>query len=105
MSNMVISKQISNLDVIEYHVVGLNDVDFFDSLLAFMQQTFHVVVINIDIGIYTKKAYLNSNGISLVLEHNDDIGNFFYSTDLNAHRLLENISEELELRLKDCPYE
>lgn len=74
---MSIARQQSELGYTEYHVLGLDNVDFFDSLLAFIKQTFHVVVLNIDVGIYTKKAYLNSGDISLVLEHHDDIGNFF----------------------------
>lgn len=105
MNNNVISKYISQSGGVEYHVLGLNDVDFFDTLLIFLKQEFNAFLLNIDDGLYTKKAYLNIDNISLVLEHHDDIGNFFYSTDLNSKDILEKISDELESRLKDCPYE
>ncbi|MCJ8160486.1 hypothetical protein [Acinetobacter zhairhuonensis] len=105
MDSKVISKQLSKSGIVEYHVLGLDDKDFFDTLLSFIKQEFGAILLNLDEGIYTKKAYLNINNISLILEHHDDIGNCFYSTDLKSKEILEKIVIELESRLHDYPYE
>ena len=102
---MVISKQISQLGLVEYYVLGLHDLKFFDVLKMFIQQQFQARLMNQDKGLFTQKAYFNIDGIDLILEHHDDIGNYFYSTHSNATELLEKISSELEQRLNDCPYE
>lgn len=77
----------------------------FNSLLTFIQQKFDASLINIDEGLFTKKAYLNVGNITLVLEHHDDIGNYFYSNDLNSKEVTERLSRILESTLHNCLYD
>jgi len=78
MSNKVIHRNVpSDGKPVEYHVLGLEDSEFFDSLVSFF-----------------KKYY------------DADIGNWFYSCEPSGDsQLMAEVAADLEERLKDAPYE
>ena len=90
----------------EYHVLGLDDSDFFDSLVSFFKKYYDAEVENFTDGIATRSWQLRSNGEYFMIEHHDDIGNWFYSCDPSGDSdLMKVMAADLEARLKDIPYE
>lgn len=101
MIKKVIFIEIDEKEIKQYHIHGTGDWDSFDSLMKFLEQRYNARLQNLDNGIFTRKAYFNIGNFAVILEHHDDIGNYFYSYDLDANALLENIAMELELRLQN----
>lgn len=104
---IVISRDTSNSDgPVEYHVLGLDDWDFFDSLISFFQKNYQAEITNKNDGVYTRTWQLRSSGEYFMLEHHDDIGNWFYTCNEEGDsELMHRISADLEERLKNVPSE
>lgn len=102
----VINKQPStNGNFIEYHLLGLDDSDFFDSLVSFFRKNYHAEVETFTDGISTRTWQLRVNNEYIKLEHHDDIDNWFYSCEPSGDSILmHEIAADLEERLKNIPY-
>ncbi len=93
-------------NVIEYHVLGLEDSEYFDTLISFFQKQYNAEILSEDNGIHTRRTQLRCKDESFFLEHNEDIGNWFYSCETSGDsRFMVEIAKELEGRLSDIPYE
>lgn len=91
---------------VEYYVLGLDDSEFFDSLVSFFKKYYGAEVENQTDGISTRSWQLRSKGEYFILEHHDDIGNWFYSCEpAGDSPLMQTMAADLEERLKDVPYE
>jgi hypothetical protein len=107
MSNKVIHRNVpSDGKPVEYHVLGLEDSEFFDSLVSFFKKYYDAEVTTNTDGISTRSWQLRSKGEYFMLEHHEDIGNWFYSCEPSGDsQLMAEIASDLEERLKDAPYE
>ena len=91
---------------VEYHVLGLHDWDFFDSLIHFFQKHYDAEVTNKTDGVHTRVWQLRCSGEYFMLEHHDDIGNWFYTCNKEGDsQLMHEISQDLEDRLNEVPYD
>lgn len=107
MMNPVIHKEnsIAN-EPAKYQILGLNDWEFFDTLVSFLIKNFNAEVITEDDGLYTRKWQLFCDGELFFIEHHEDAGNWFQScSDKGDSDLMRKIAKDLEERLKDIPYE
>lgn len=102
----VIHRDASNANQpVKYHVLGLDDWNFFDSLVSFFEKYYEAVVEKEDDGIHTRSWQLRAKGEYFMLEHNEDLGNWFYSCDEKGDSaLMRAMADDLEHRLKDIPY-
>ncbi|MGB3430250.1 hypothetical protein [Achromobacter sp.] len=76
--NVIVRKIKSDAGIlVEYHIDGVSDWNFFDSLLEFFKKQYGAVVENFTDGIFTRSYQLRVNGEYFILEHNEDIGNWF----------------------------
>jgi hypothetical protein len=107
MSNKVIHRNESvGGKPVEYHVLGLEDSDFFDSLISFFKKYYAAEVANQTDGISTRSWQLRSKSEYFMLEHHEDIGNWFYSCEPSGDsELMREMAADWEKRLKDAPYE
>lgn len=107
MSSKVIRRDVSKSgSLVEYHILGLDDSDFFDSLVSFFMKYYGAEVETKTDGISTRSWQLRSQGEYFMLEHHDDIGNWFYSCEpLGDSQLMQAMAADLEERLKDIPYD
>jgi len=87
---------------LEYHILGLEDWEFFDTVLSFLKKSYGVEVQSFSDGIVTRKYELLCKGECFTLEHHGDIGNYFYGVE--GSKLLESIANNFEEKLKDVSY-
>jgi len=91
---------------VEYHVLGLDDWDFFDSLVSFFEKYYGAEVESRTDGINTRSWQLYAQGEYFMLEHNDDLGNWFFScNDEGDSALMHTMADDLENRLKKVTYD
>lgn len=91
---------------VEYHVLGLDDWEFFESLVSFFEKHYGAVVDNKTDGINTRSWQLRAQGEYFMLEHHEDLGNWFYSCEGQGDSaLMRTMAVDLESRLKNTPYE
>ena len=104
-TNRVIYREASGENQpIKYHVIGMNDWGFFDSLVEFFQKNYGATVEVKSDGINTRCWQLRARGEYFMLEHNEDLGNWFYSCGSEGDSaLMQAIADDLEGRLKDIP--
>jgi len=105
-SSKVISRQISKEGITEYHVVGVDTWEYFDSLVCFFMKHYSAEVCSQQDGIYTREWSLKVNSETFIICHHEDVGNYFYSS-LNAGKteLMELFTQDLTQRLKNTNYE
>jgi hypothetical protein len=106
-ADKVIRRDASNANQpVKYHVLGLDDWDFFDSLVSFFEKYYEASVENKEDGIHTRTWQLRAKDEYFMLEHNEDLGNWFYSCEEEGDSaLMRAMAEDLECRLKDVPYD
>ena len=97
--NKIYNKQNQRL---EYHILGLEDWEFFDTILSFLKKSYDIEIQSFSDGIVTRKYELLYKGECFTLEHHGDIGNSFYGVD--GSKFLESIANDFEEKLKDVPY-
>jgi len=88
---------------VEYHILGLEDWEFFDTILNFLKKSYDIEVQSFSEGIVVRKYELLYECECFTLEYHGDIGNYFYG--LEDSRLLDCIADNLEKRLQNVPYE
>lgn len=99
-------KKSDDGNIIEYHVLGLDDSDFFDSLIKFFKKNYSASVESRIDGLITRVWQLQIKGEYFTLEHHSDLGNWFYSCSSSGDSpLMQEIALDLEARLKNIPYE
>ena len=105
--NSVIHRDISRKGYpIEYHVLGLRDWGFFDTLIHFLEKPYGAVVENKTEGIISRAWQLRARNEYFMVEHNEDIGNWFYTCEDDGDSdFMKVIASDLELRLKNISYE
>lgn len=104
-SKVIHRKESENGKPVEYYVLGVDDSEFFDSLVEFFKKNYEAEVEVQTDGISTRSYQLRSRGEYFMLEHSDDVGNWFYSCEPAGDSLLmQSIAADLEDRLKDVPY-
>lgn len=106
-TSKVIHREVSKVGLpVEYHVLGLDDWDFFDSLVSFFEKHYGAVIENKTDGINTRSWQLRSRGEYFMLEHNEGLGNWFYSCEEKGDSpLMRIIADDLEDRLKNVAYD
>jgi len=87
---------------VEYHILGLEDSEFFDTILSFLKKSYAIEVQSFSDGIITRKYELLYKDECFTLEHHGDIGNYFYG--IEGSKILKNIANDLEEKLKGIPY-
>lgn len=97
--NKIYNKQNQRL---EYHILGLEDWEFFDTILSFLKKSYDIEIQSFSDGIVTRKYELLYKGECFTLEHHGDIGNYFYGVE--ESKFLESIANDFEEKLKDVPY-
>jgi hypothetical protein len=91
---------------VKYHVLGLDDWDYFDTLIKFFKKYYGAEPNNQTDGINTRMCQLRCENEYFILEHNEDIGNCFYSCEQGGDSsLMHEFSSDLEKRLNNIPYE
>lgn len=106
MNSEVIFRKESDDGAVEYHVLGLDDSDFFDSLINFFKKNYSASVESTSDGLITRVWQLQIKGEYFTLEHHSDLGNWFYSCSSSGDSsLMQEIALDLEARLKNVPYE
>lgn len=104
--NEVIYKKINDKKVVEYHVLGVEDWDFFDTLIEYFIQEYNSIVTIKDDGINSRIWQLRCKDEYFILEHYEDVGNWFYSCNSSGDSgLMDDIAKKLERALKDVPYD
>lgn len=104
--NVIYKDERRENGAVKYHVNGLEDSEFFDTLVAFLVKQYNAEIIMRSDGITSRVWQLKINDEILTLEHQEDIGNCFYSnTSAGDSALMQTIASDLESRLKDVPYE
>ena len=104
--NVIYRKKKDSQGVVEYHVLGLEDSDFFDTLISFFSKNYNTEISVKDEGTNTRSYQLRCRNEYFILKHNSDIGNWFYSCQPSGDsELMEEIAADLENRLKDVSYE
>ncbi|ODS22424.1 hypothetical protein AB835_14250 [Candidatus Endobugula sertula] len=87
---------------IEYHLVQVGSWDLFGDLVSFFEQYYDALVHVKTDGIHTRKWQIRCRDEYFMFEHNEDVGNWFYScSDEGDSPLMHEISEELERRLSE----
>ncbi|WP_304334933.1 hypothetical protein [Conchiformibius steedae] len=86
-------------EITYYHIIGLEDLEFFFSIREYIIKNFHAILHREDIGIFTAKAYFLIDTEEVTLEFHEDIGIFFYSPKGGNKHILEKIAQDLENRL------
>lgn len=91
---------------VEYHLIGISDWDFFDSLISFFVKYYSASVESADDGIVTRSYQLRARDEYFMVKHHQDIGNWFFScAEVGDSALMRTIAEDLENRLKEIPFE
>ena len=91
---------------VKYHVLGLDDWDYFDSLISFFKKYYDAEISNQTDGINTRTYQIRCRGEYFMLEHNEGIGNYFCSCQENGDsNLMKLLASDLEERLENVPYE
>lgn len=102
MSNLdkAIRREKSDNGSIECQVLGVDDWDFFDSLVSFFEKNYNASIDNKVDGINTRTYQMCVKQEYFILKHNEDIGNWLYSCDLSGDSELMNVAaRDLENKL------
>lgn len=97
----VISKEKNSDDgPIEYHLIRIGTWDLFEDVARFFYQHYGAEAHVKTDGIHTRKWQIRCRDEYFIFEHNEDIGNWFYSCSEEGDSLLmQEIADELEKRL------
>lgn len=100
----VIHKDI-NFKPNRYYVLGLDDWEYFEILVRFLKKYYSATVISSEDNLISRRCQLMIYGKLINIEHHEDLGNFLFSYDETASKVLELICEDLENRLKFVSYD
>lgn len=102
----VISRLKSKEGITEYHVLGVETWDYFDSLVSFFKKYHSAEICSQQDGVFTREWCLKVDGEYFTLCHHEDVGNYFYSSLLDGKTdLMDVFANDLTQRLKDTSYE